>query len=78
MVEKTIFIVKPIFIPVEMPSATPAVKTESYPLTSKKKLRLKSKVQTAIYMERSRPPNYTSVMASALADRPKKIKKGTT
>jgi len=46
MVEKTIFIVKPIYVPVIV-------------LTGKNLKKMKSKQQKAIYMERPRPPNYS-------------------
>jgi hypothetical protein len=73
MVEKTIFIVKPIYIPVEVP-ITPKSKSEAISFIGNKNLRQRNKMQKAIYMERQRPPNYTNPMASALIDRPKKIK----
>ena len=53
---------------------TPKSKSETLSTIANKKLRQKNKVQKAIYMERPRPPNYTNPMASALVDRPKKIK----
>ena len=70
MVEKTIFIVKPIYVPVEVPvgkattgktvTATPEDATANFPITGKKKIKVKNKVQKAIYMERPKPPNYVS------------------
>ena len=74
MVEKTIFIVKPIYVPISVPAhggAFPAPADQS--LTSKKKLKLRKKIQQkAIYMERPRPPNYTNSMASALDEKRQK------
>lgn len=51
MIEKTIFIVKPIYVPVEVP-VPPSTKSEAPRLTGNKGMKLKKKVQTAIYMER--------------------------
>ena len=73
MVEKTIFIVKPIYIPVEVPAGGKAAtkdETANYPVTGKKKIKVKNKQQKAIYMERPKPPNYVSSQSSAL-DPPK-------
>ena len=69
MVEKTIFIVKPIYVPV--PVAASTVKSEAgrdtgFPLTSKKKLKVKGKVQKNIYMDKSKPPNYMNANTTAL------------
>ena len=82
MVEKTIFIVKPIYIPVEVPSgktgkavaATAEDATANFPLTGKKKIKVKKNQQKAIYMERPKPPNYVSSQSSAIE--PPKQKKG--
>ena len=80
MVEKTIFIVKPIYVPVEVPAGTLTGKQEvasaaglgaaacnnNLLLTGKKKVKVKNKVQKAIYMERPKPPNYTNSQSTAL------------
>ena len=87
MVEKTIFIVKPIYVPVEVPTtansksevASATLKdTSGFPLTGKKKIKVKNKVQKAIYMERPKPPNYTNSQSSALDPPVKPGKKHTT
>ena len=73
MVEKTIFIVKPIYVPIEVSRGKAAGDNMDSigggSLTAKKKLKLKKKVQKAIYMERPKPPNYTNPMSTALADK---------
>ena len=78
MVEKTIFIVKPIYVPISVPAqgAQFSAPTDQS-FTSKKKLKLKKKnQQKAIYMERPRPPNYTNSMSTALDEkRPKRATK---
>jgi len=77
MVEKTIFIVKPIYIPVEVPATnkSAAVKEPpAFPVTGgKKKIKVKNKVQKAIYMERPKPPNYVNANSTVL-DPPKSKK----
>lgn len=76
MVEKTIFIVKPIYVPVEVPVGKGGdilKDLSTFPLTSKKKIKIKNKVQKAIYMERPKPPNYMSANATSL-DPPKSKK----
>ena len=81
MVEKTIFIVKPIYIPVEVHTTTNKAsefarggEANTGTLTGKKKIKVKNKVQKAIYMERPKPPNYTNSMSTALepVTKPKK------
>lgn len=74
MVEKTIFIVKPIYIPVEVyTTKSEAGKEATFPLTGKKKIKVKNKVQKSIYMERPKPPNYTNSMSTTLEKtKPKK------
>mmetsp|Transcript_14043 Transcript_14043/g.17749 ORF Transcript_14043/g.17749 Transcript_14043/m.17749 type:complete len:220 (+) Transcript_14043:197-856(+) len=54
MVEKTIFIVKPIYVPVIVGG-----NGQEQVLTGKNLKKMKSKQQKAIYMERPRPPNYS-------------------
>ena len=56
MVEKTIFIVKPIYVPVVDGPAGDEVTKD---ISSQKMKRIKSKQQKAIYMERQKPPNYS-------------------
>ena len=73
MVEKTIFIVKPIYVPIEVSRGKDLDTIGGASLTAKKKLKLKKKVQHAIYMERPKPPNYTNPMSSGLTE--KKTKK---
>ena len=75
MVEKTIFIVKPVYIPVEVPMAASTRSGEAPSLIGKKGMKLKKRVQKAIYMERQKAPNYTSSMASAINEKPKRSKK---
>lgn len=66
MIEKTIFIVKPIYIPVEVQSGSivssksvsAAAQLDAGLLSGKKKLKAKKQVQKSIYMERPKPPNY--------------------
>ena len=74
LVEKTIFIVKPIYVPVEVPVGKTT--GETGPMTQKKKVKVKSKQQKAIYMERLKAPNYTSAAASSLVE--SKSKKPTS
>ena len=73
MVEKTIFIVKPIYVPIEVSRGKAGGDNMDTiggaSLTAKKKLKLKKKVQKAIYMERPKPPNYTNPMSTGLADK---------
>ena len=74
MVEKTIFIVKPIYVPIEVSRGRAGADGNldtigGASLTTKKKLKLKKKVQTAIYMERPKPPNYTNPMSTALTEK---------
>ena len=78
MIEKTIFIVKPIYVPVEVHTTKHTSKSlmsqeASFPLTGKKKLRVKKATQKSIYMERPKPPNYTNSMSTTLDQtKPKK------
>jgi len=53
MIEKTIFIVKPIFVPVHVPVNL----TKEAALHSKKQTKMTRKQQKAIYMERQKPPH---------------------
>ena len=69
MVEKTIFIVKPIYVPIEVSRGRDLDTIGGASLTTKKKLKLKKKVQKAIYMERPKPPNYMNPNATGLAEK---------
>ena len=74
MVEKTIFIVKPIYVPVPV---MPGPKTE---VTGKMAKKQKKKQQKTIYMERMHPPNYRdpSEVREGLSKKTSKISKSTT
>lgn len=52
MIEKTIFIVKPVYVPIEVPVPTSTKSDAPLLLSGKKGMKLKKKVQKAIYMER--------------------------
>lgn len=67
MIEKTIFVVKPIYIPVQVP----VTEKKEAVLVGKKQLKLTRKQQKTIYMERQKPPNY-----NAVAEERKKAKAG--
>ncbi len=61
MVEKTIFIVKPIYVPIQVPvsaSNKNGYAQQDIGLQGKKRLKVKCKQQKAIYSEKPMPPNY--------------------
>lgn len=60
MIEKTIFIVKPIYVPVQVPVTATNQKHGQVDigLQGKKRLKVKVKQQKAIYTEKPMPPNY--------------------
>ena len=81
MVEKTIFIVKPIYVPVEVPSQGHTSKAnytknelDFTQHKGKQRIKIKKKQQDAIYKRRPKAPNYTNAMSSALNDAPKRKK----
>ena len=59
MIEKTIFIVKPVYIPIEVPVPASSKSTTFDPALGKKLLKRRGKAQKAIYMERQTAPNYS-------------------
>lgn len=68
LIEKTIFIVKPIYVPIGVKSEPQSEK----PINTKKRNKVKSKAQKAIYMERPKAPNYMNANATALNEKPRK------
>ena len=58
MVEKTIFIVKPIYVPVQVPVSATSKAQQDIGIQGKKRLKIKCKQQKAIYSEKPMPPNY--------------------